>query len=104
MDGARAGNGSILLIAGEAGIGKTRLAASVTERCDALVLSGRATQGVTGAYGVLVAALRSHLRGDPEAFDALGTLKPHLAVILPELGEPAPGSDRATLFEAVRAA
>ena len=29
---------------------------------------------------------------------------PHLALLLPELGEPAPASDRATLFEAIRCA
>src|SRR3954452_6566443 len=98
------GEGSLILLAGEAGIGKTRLAEEVATRSDALVLRGRATQGVSSPYGVLVSALRSHLRGEPAAFADLGHLTPHLAVILPELGEPATDSDRATLFEAVRRA
>ena len=33
-----------------------------------------------------------------------GPLRPHLALLLPELGEPAAATDRATLFEAVRCA
>src|SRR3954447_1814638 len=98
------GEGSLILLAGEAGIGKTRLAEEVASLSDALVLRGRASPGVSSPYGVLVTALRSHLRNDPDAFAELGALAPHLAVILPELGDPAPASDRPTLFEAVRRA
>ena len=55
-------------------------------------------------YGPIVAALRSHLRADPGGLDECGPLRPHLALLLPELGDPAADSDRATLFEAVRCA
>ena len=40
----------------------------------------------------------------PDGLAACGSLLPHLALILPELGAPAETSDRATLFEAVRCA
>ena len=100
----RLGRGSLVLIAGEAGVGKTRLAESVASESDALVVGGRASQGVTGPYELIAAALRSHLRADPGALADLGWLQSHLAVILPELGPPASESDRATLFEAVRCA
>src|SRR3954447_1468044 len=98
------GEGSLILLAGEAGIGKTRLAEEVASLSDALVLRGRASPGVSSPYGVLVTALRSHARSEPDAFAGLGALTPHLAVILPELGVPARASDRPTLFEAVRRA
>jgi DNA-binding CsgD family transcriptional regulator len=52
----------------------------------------------------VVSALRSLLRVDAQALDDCGPLRDQLALILPELGEPAPQSDRPTLFEAVRAA
>jgi AAA ATPase domain len=42
--------------------------------------------------------------GEPQGLDECGPLRDQLALILPELGEPAPESDRPTLFEAVRAA
>ena len=40
----------------------------------------------------------------PARFAGLGALRAHLALLLPELGEQAPAGDRATIFEAIRAA
>ena len=60
--------------------------------------------GPAAPYAPVVASLRSYLRASPDGLDDSGPLRPHLALILPELGDPAPASDRATLFEAVRAA
>jgi DNA-binding CsgD family transcriptional regulator len=101
LERARAGEGSLLLLAGEAGIGKTRLA----EELDApSVLRGAATSGSATPYGPIAAALRSHLRVHPDGLAGCGGLKAHLAVMLPELGEPAAASDRATIVEAVRCA
>jgi DNA-binding NarL/FixJ family response regulator len=104
VERASHGHGLLLLVAGEAGVGKTSLVESVAADSGALVLRGASTHGATAPYGPLVAALRSHLRSDPRAFAGCGPLLAHLAVILPELGPRAETSDRATLFEAVRAA
>jgi predicted ATPase/DNA-binding NarL/FixJ family response regulator len=104
IERASRGQGSLVLVAGEAGVGKTSLVDSVSSDSDALVLRGASTHGATAPYGPLVAALRCHLRGVPAALDGCGPLVPHLAVLLPELGTPAEKSDRATLFEAVRSA
>ena len=101
---ARSGDGSLVLIAGEAGVGKTSLVETVAARSGALVLRGASSQGATAPYGPLVAALRSHLRGEPGALTGCGPLHEHLAVLLPELGPRAEASDRATLLEAVRCA
>src|SRR4051794_4694013 len=101
---AATGNGALVLVAGEAGVGKTCLVDSVAADAPALVLRGASMQGATAPYGPLVAALRSHLRADPEALDDCGPLRGHLAVLLPELGPRAESSDRATLLEAVRCA
>jgi len=99
---AAAGKGSILLLSGEAGIGKSRLAAEAAG--SGLLLRGAATEGAAVPYGPIVAALRSRLREDPEALAQCGSLLPHLALLLPELGAAAAESDRATIFEAVRCA
>ncbi len=94
-----------MLLSGEAGIGKSRLIAEAALRArDALVISGAATASGTAPYGPLVAALRARLRSEPTALTGCGPLTPHLALILPELGESAIASDRPTLFEAIRCA
>jgi predicted ATPase len=104
LDRARRGTGSIVLIAGEAGVGKTRLAEELAERSRAAVLWGRASQGAPVPYGPIVAALRAYLRANPGGLRGCGALEPHLALLLPELGKPAQAGDRATLFEGLRCA
>ena len=105
VDRAREGQGGLLLLSGEAGVGKTRLAAEVARRCaDALVLWGSVSHNGSVPYGPVVAALRSRLRSDPGALADCGPLTRHLAMILPELGEATPVTDRPTLFEAIRCA
>jgi len=101
---AAEGHGSIVLLAGEAGVGKSRLAAEVADACPPPVLRGAAVDGASTPYGPIVAALRSYLRADPSGLDECGSLRPHLALLLPELGDAAEESDRATIFEAVRCA
>ena len=75
VDRARTGSGGLVLLAGEAGMGKTRLAGEVARRCgDVLVLSGAASHSGTVPYGPIVAALRGHLRRDPRALADCGPL------------------------------
>ncbi|HEU4736337.1 MAG TPA: AAA family ATPase [Solirubrobacterales bacterium] len=104
LDRARQGSGTLLLLSGDAGVGKTRLADEVALGSSALVLRGAATNSVTPPYGPIVAALRSYLRTEPDGLADCGPLRSHLALLLPELGEPAAESDRSTIFEAVRCA
>jgi DNA-binding CsgD family transcriptional regulator len=104
LDRARRGHGSLVLLAGEAGVGKTRLTEALVENSGAIVLTGRAGHGAQAPYGPVVAALRSYLRFEPAGLDDTGPLRSHLALLVPELGDPAPASDRATLSEAVRGA
>lgn len=101
LDDAIAGNGSLVLLAGEAGSGKTRLVESVAEPADAQFLRG--ASGISPvAYAPVVAALRGFMRTNPRGLEDCGPLRPHLALLLPELGDAVGESDRATLFEAVR--
>ena len=97
------GRGGLVLLSGEAGVGKTRLAGELASAVNGAVLSGAARQGAAAAYGPVAAAFRSHLRRQPGALDSCGPLRAHLALILPELGEAAPSGDGATLVEAVHA-
>jgi DNA-binding CsgD family transcriptional regulator len=101
---ARAGQGSLVLLAGEAGVGKTALARQVLGDADLAVLDGVAADQGTLAYGPVIAALRSHLRSGGGQLPVQGPLARHLALLLPELGSAPAKADRATLFEAVRAA
>ena len=101
---ALGGDGALVLVSGEAGVGKTRLLDDLASSTDVPVLRGAAGHDTTPAYGPVVAALRSHLRTDPDALGDCGPLAEHLRSLLPELG-PAPDSiDSETLREAVRCA
>jgi predicted ATPase len=62
IDQARAGSGSLLLLAGEAGVGKTVLARHVLQESDLAVFAGVALQGGAPAYWPLTTALPA-LRG-----------------------------------------
>src|SRR5215208_716895 len=104
LEAARRGTGSLMLVAGDAGVGKTRLAEELAAGAAAVVLCGRAPHGAAAPYGPIVAALRGYLRSQPDGLAECGPLRPHLALLLPELGETAATSDHATLYEAVRCA
>ena len=62
---ALGGRGALVLLAGEAGIGKTRLAEEVAGASDALALRGAASPAATLPYGPMVGALRGYLRAAP---------------------------------------
>ncbi len=101
LEEAFEGRGSLVLLAGEAGVGKTRFAEEVVESGDAHFLRGAA--GPAGlAYGPVISALRGFIRTVPDGLSGCGPLRSHLALLLPELGEAVEVSDRATLFEAIR--
>jgi tetratricopeptide (TPR) repeat protein len=104
LDRAIAGEGALVLVAGEAGVGKTRLVDALVSSTSAVVLRGGASRDATPAYGPAVAALRSYLRAEPGGLDDCGPLGEHLRVLLPELGPAPEVVDTATLHEAVRCA
>ncbi|MEV0583242.1 AAA family ATPase [Nonomuraea sp. NPDC050310] len=108
LDGARAGSSSIVLVGGEAGVGKTRLIKEFTARADGfrVLVGGCLELGTEGLpYAPFTAVLRALVRElGREAVTALVTGGTQgLARLLPEFGEP--GSDgaeaRARLFEQV---
>jgi DNA-binding NarL/FixJ family response regulator len=101
---ALAGRGSLVLLAGEAGVGKTTLARRALAGSGIYVSEGVGVQGGTSAFGPVVEVLRAHLRSEGGGPLVEGPLAAHLALLLPELGPPAAEGDRATLFEAIRQA
>jgi ATP/maltotriose-dependent transcriptional regulator MalT len=103
MRRAEAGAGSLVLVSGEAGVGKTRLAEELASQTEATVLWGAARQRGTAPYAPLAEALRSYLRQEPEGLTDTA-LRDHLALLMPELGEAATQTDRATILEAIRSA
>jgi hypothetical protein len=110
------GRGSVVLLAGEPGIGKTRL---IEEICDyaassTMIVRGNCYEGdVAAPYGPWLEALRALIANLPDDTlrEAVGTGAPELAAMQPELRrrlpdiEERPGldpeSERALLFEAV---
>lgn len=113
-DQARQGQGMLIVVHGEAGIGKTRLLAEFaarTEGQDARVLRGETTFTEPIPYQALVAALRSSLpllaalELDTVRLTALAALIPELMQRRPEPIAPLPAlstdQDRLRLFEAI---
>lgn len=114
LEATRAGGGRVVLLAGEPGIGKTRLLQECAAAASAqgmLVLVGRCAEGDgVPPYLPVVEALRSYLRladvdalraavGASVAFVAL--LLPELFERLPELVPPPHAPDRFRLLDAV---
>ena len=104
---ARDGDGSVVLVEGEAGIGKSRLMARLESRAGAAgvaVLVGECLPLAEGelAFAPIVAALRSVIL-DPEVLAGLEpALRGALGALWPVAGsEPHRHSDREQLFEAV---
>ena len=118
LDGALAGHGRLILLAGEPGIGKSRLAEALLEHArarGAAVLVGRCWEaGGAPAYWPWIQALRVYIgdTGSEQLREQLGAgaadlvqLLPELRERFPELPEPAPlegEGARFRLFEAVR--
>jgi predicted ATPase len=98
----RAGSGGIILLAGEAGVGKTRLLETCVAHSGLLSLHGEVSEPATPPYGPIVAALRSALRAASDVLESCQPIASHLALLLPELGAPPSISDSATLVEAIR--
>ena len=98
------GEGGLLLLAGEAGVGKTRLATEALATGEVLSLEAAATPDVASPYRPIVSVLRAYLRLVPGGLDDCGPLSRYLALLLPELGDAPEGGDRPTLFEAIRCA
>jgi DNA-binding SARP family transcriptional activator/tetratricopeptide (TPR) repeat protein len=108
----------VLMISGEAGIGKTRLlaeTASQAHAAGATVLAGRAPEQTLVPYQPFLEALGHYAFNAPledlravtrRSGPELGRLIPEIRRRLPELGPPEPGdpeTDRYRLFEAVAA-
>jgi class 3 adenylate cyclase/DNA-binding CsgD family transcriptional regulator len=112
LSGAAAGRGRIALVAGEMGIGKTRLAEealAAARHQGFVVLVGRTPPVGSGlAYAPLLSAFGALLRSlDPADREELVADLLHLGRLWPELGLPPPAPvqdadlERALLFEAV---
>ena len=108
---ASAGAAGVVLLAGEAGSGKTRLLTELasTARADgATVLAGRCMEDGIVAFAPFTEALRHHVGGDPGGLPpwVVGELARLLPELEPEAGIPAgePHGARHRLFEAVAAA
>jgi predicted ATPase/DNA-binding CsgD family transcriptional regulator len=101
---AKAGQGGLVLLTGETGVGKTSLAEAAVSTGEIAVLRGFAPQRGSVPYGAIAAALREFLRGSEAGLSELGPLQRELGALLPELGRRPKNPERELLFEAIRRA
>ena len=91
---ATAGELRVVLVAGEPGVGKTRLAAELARRVHdqgATVLAGRCDEDLGVPYQPFVEALRHFVDHAPGLAERLGRYGGELARLVPEISELAPG-------------
>lgn len=98
---AQQSSGGILLLAGEAGVGKTSLLEAGVRHSTLQVLTGQCSDIATPPYGPIVAALRAYARNHPGELLNSGPLAAYLALLMPELGAGPPHSDPSALCEAL---
>jgi DNA-binding CsgD family transcriptional regulator/exonuclease VII small subunit len=105
LDAALAGSGQLLLLGGEAGMGKTRLADELLSSSGELTLKYACQEHRTPAFAPVTAILRQYLRLTSGDLSDCGALASYLNLLMPELGPvPANAGDQPTLHEAIRAA
>lgn len=103
------GQGSVVLVCGEAGIGKTRLCEQVWHAhrdSGGLVVLGRAVPEESAiGFGPIADALRAARRSEPAVWEAAITHADVLSAVVPELSAAADGArrygDRPVIFEAL---
>jgi DNA-binding CsgD family transcriptional regulator len=108
LSSARSGQGKLVFVHGEAGIGKTRLCQELRASQDpgrAQVLAGRADPGDAATmFSAIADALRAARRSEPDLWAAVQQRQDTLAAVVPELVGRSPGRmvvERALLFEAL---
>jgi DNA-binding CsgD family transcriptional regulator len=98
---AEAGEGGLLLLPGDAGVGKTRLVEAAIAANGLAPLRGVATERGSMPYAPVIAALRDFLRMEPDGLSHSGPLASQLGALLPELGSSPESPDREPLFAAI---
>src|SRR5262245_31270722 len=99
LDRAAAGAGGLLLVGGEAGVGKTTMAEAAVGASALLVVRGVVGDRGRTPYAPIITALRSYDRIAPGFLGGSGRLSSHLSVLLPELGPPPTVVDQLALAE-----
>jgi len=95
------GKGRIVLLSGEAGVGKTLLAEESLSKSQLRFFTGRASEDFSPPYEPVTAILRECIRRMPITEANKNLLFQHLAILLPELGAPAENTDRQMLVEGI---
>jgi DNA-binding NarL/FixJ family response regulator len=98
---AATGEGAIVLISADTGVGKTAFVDAVLSRASLLEARAAAAPANTPALGPIGAALRTLCRDVPDASASLADRAPALGGLLSAAGESETVANRAALFDAI---
>lgn len=101
FDQAKDERGQIILVAGEAGVGKTALAEETLARSGLRYYTARCSKISSVPYGPVITILRNCLSESKKKTIDCGGLTKYLPLVLPELGEQKFEADAETLKEAI---
>lgn len=104
LGAAKSGNGGIILISGEAGVGKTLVAEECLAGSELNIFTARFTEETSSPYAAIISVLRDRFRTDSCEKIDLGPLSPYLALLLPELGPPPEETNPEILIETITTA
>ncbi|MFO7445205.1 MAG: AAA family ATPase [Ignavibacteriaceae bacterium] len=99
LDNLNNSNGRIILVSGEAGVGKTAFVEDVLHTVEITHYTARANEDINSPYSLFTGILRSCLRENRKI--ECGPFKKYLAVLLPEIGSPPEDIEAETLKEAI---
>lgn len=104
FDQAKDGRGQIILVAGEAGVGKTALVEETLAHSGLKVYTARCSNGSAPPYGPIISILRTCISENKNKTIDCGGLTKYLPLVLPELSDQTIEADAETLKEAIIAA
>lgn len=101
FDQAKDGRGQIILVSGEAGVGKTALVEETLSYSGLKFYTARCSSGSAPPYGPIISILRNCIsESKVKTIDCDGLTK-YLPIVLPELGEQTAEANAETLKEAI---
>lgn len=104
LDNHQNGQVGMIVLSGEAGVGKTHFVNASLIQSKFLILQANASETYTQPYGQIVSILRAYIHQVESAFENINSRPQYLSMIMPELGPVTTTDDPGLLFLEIQSA